>query len=341
MRDVHVGWISSAPLADYRADFERIEASFGGPAVRRAYYHDRREHLLRNVEATGFADGWLEQQYFKLEVYAAVNTSWYLVLDSKNIFVAPITLAALFSHHRVDVVRHFFPDGRSGAGSRSVWYDWYVGAADAMHVAITDEQVGEFKATLTPFIFNAARVRSIFDWLRDDAASTLETLLQSRKPGARFRSTTEFAVYEVFTCCNPRRRGELDPWRELPLREATGNAHRNLLTFNGHYSKATLATYEHRLANETEWNRLLLVGWHKVIPAPGTAPERTLPPDLPGHAAPNATTVVAGLTDDAFFAALTRHLVAMYKKAGVIRDAAEECGFYENCASGAVPCPYS
>jgi len=197
---------------------------------------------------------------------------------------------------------------------------------------------------VTPFLLNTERVRALLHWFRpgrtpggtgdtggDASAWTLDSLVRSngtlhgmtRGSSSTTHGTTEFTLYEVFTCCHPQRRGEPDPWRGLSVEEVGSYPHTNFLRFLGRTSERTLEELRGRTRDSEKWDAAFLVGWHKDIPRNGTSFHTRR-----GVEVANGT----------FFAEFVRGMGALLKKGGVLRDESEVCDFYTSCASGVVPC---
>lgn len=171
--------------------------------------------------------------------------------------------------------------------------------------------------TITPFFFNTARVKAIYDYFGTDDVLSLRS---------NHISYSEFSLYGVFDCCGGNGTspsvGEDGAWWDLPIDEASAVPNESLLTFHGSYSDETLANYSAIIHDDNRFHDILLVGWHKSIPA-------------------NGTKVVVNnveITNTTFFTAFSRNLAAIFTKAHLLTSPSETCDFYTNCCAGVVPC---
>jgi hypothetical protein len=130
--------------------------------LRRAYgpFGDRLRVVRRaEVGSIPRGIGWYVQQVLKLQIVNHVETERYVVLDVKNLAVAPIS-ADFFAD----------PSGRP----RGIAYTYeshplrpglervltYVGVDPAPYVE-------RFTATVTPFVFDSATVRALIEWIEE------------------------------------------------------------------------------------------------------------------------------------------------------------------------------
>ena len=296
INDIHLGWVTTTPVEEYEDALEK---------VRTAFQHKVYVHEFHKLWGRGIAKGWVDQQVFKLAVYEKVSTKWYLALDCKNIFINPITLGSLFAHSRVKLSQL----------KKMGYQKWYLSAAKALDVNLDPETY--IQQTVTPFLFNTARVKSLYDYVNSS------DILNLSRAGFQY---SEFAMYETWGCtCNPNRGGEDGVWRELLRREAVKNPWKNHLTFHGYLTDNTIASLREVADTDAGYNSSILVGWHKSIPANGTLyldfPTNTFLP-----------------VNSTFYANFVRVLGDIYTRARLLTTPAETCDFYTNCASGVVPC---
>ena len=297
VNDIHLGWVTMAPVEDYKDVLDQIRTKF----QRQVYVHE-----YYKLWGGGPVRGWVDQQLFKLAVYVHVSTKWYVAMDCKNIFVHPITLGSLFGHQRMSMQ----------TSKDMAYHHWHRAAAAALDVDL--DQDASMRSTVTPFLFNTERVKSIFDFFHNDT-----DVLHFRT--TRSFTYSEFALYEVFSCCNPNRGGEDGAWIHLPLDEAVAHPFLSHLTFHGLYTDDTITSLRSVVDNDAEFDKTLLIGWHKSIPANGTF--------IVDRA--RDTKVLMNIT---FFSNFARAIADILTISNILTTPAEQCDFFTNCASAVVPC---
>jgi hypothetical protein len=135
--------------------------------------------------------GWLRQQAAKLLFARRARTEFYMVLDSKNIALNPVSPR--------DLVR----DGRAAwvlepMSPRKA--KWWRGSAWALAHAKFVRSDGRIAvSSATPFLFHTASVVAMIDWLERRHGEPLQTFLEKRRPlRGRFMTPTEFTLYYVY-----------------------------------------------------------------------------------------------------------------------------------------------
>jgi hypothetical protein len=139
----------------------------------------------------GEGDGWFRQQVAKLLFARYVSTEFYMVLDSKNIVVNPVTADDLVRDGRAAWVLEPISPRKSS---------WWRGSAWALeHRAFERKSGAPGVSSATPFLFHTGTVVTMVDWLERRRRQRLQQLLADRKRfRGRFFSPTEFTLYYVF-----------------------------------------------------------------------------------------------------------------------------------------------
>ena len=133
--DVHLGWTSSRPLAQFRAQVAGLQRSFGPQrAVHVIDMHPlaRAFSRLPNVvDRNGDRSGWYAQQAAKLQVAEVIRSRHYLVLDAKNAFMRTVEFGDFYS----PCGRPLFEDLGGLQAMPPIHRSWYSAAATLLNLS--------------------------------------------------------------------------------------------------------------------------------------------------------------------------------------------------------------
>jgi len=199
---------------------------------------------------------WRAQQVLKLEIARRVATEHYLLLDAKNHFVRPTTIADFWDGERI----------RTYVKDRPQWRQWVLDSFEALGVTPTEDQVATPWPTTTPYLMITAEVRALLKRIESRHGAPLGTLFPD------LGSATEFFLYYAhmidvyaddppYTATSPIvaalfRRWPQDPDAVMKVLDDTTTE--NIPVFGLHRLRVSTLTPSQRDAIESLWRAHLL-----------------------------------------------------------------------------------
>jgi hypothetical protein len=185
-----VGAVASLNIAaiDYAESFPRIQA------IQTHKFQSRTNYLRTQDLGLSEPNGrmWLLQQAAKLAFARHSTTEFYMVLDSKNIALRPISITDLVENGRSawvleDAAKHI---------------NWWRGSAWALsHHQFNMNSGRQALSAATPVILHTASAIEMLDWIEDRHQESIERFFIKHRP-IRQRimgmQHTEFSMYYVF-----------------------------------------------------------------------------------------------------------------------------------------------
>mmetsp|Transcript_2850 Transcript_2850/g.8817 ORF Transcript_2850/g.8817 Transcript_2850/m.8817 type:complete len:662 (+) Transcript_2850:99-2084(+) len=155
--DVHLMWVSSHSASEYQADIDEIKASI--EEYKTVYFTDWSQRMA-SVQPP--IDGWHAQQVVKLKIAFEIQSEFYIVMDSKNTLIQPVTPHTFFTPCGQGIIQAEFPYDKIPVPHS----EWYARSAAALN--LDPPASGFWPASITPIVMHRQTVLDMLQQLGED-----------------------------------------------------------------------------------------------------------------------------------------------------------------------------
>jgi hypothetical protein len=188
--DVYLMWVSTKHSTEFRDDLtEAATAISATHSVQLIEFTDLMEY-------TDALSGWHAQQVIKLKAASVVKAPYYVVLDSKNTLIRPLSPDDVFTKCNTAKIQAEFPASKIPVPH----IDWYQLSAAALKMDPPSE--GYWPASITPVIFHTQTVLDMLEHIGEESgidklcAGPLCDMFGARDKSGK--GATEFTMYTLW-----------------------------------------------------------------------------------------------------------------------------------------------
>jgi hypothetical protein len=185
-------WVSSMPASEYHDEIVDIKKSI--EKYKTVHFVDWSERMASAQPHP--IGGWHAQQMVKLKIAHEIQSDFYIVLDSKNTLIRPVTQDMFFTDCGQGIIQAEFPHNHIPPPHS----DWYALSAEVLGVDPPDS--GFWPASITPVVMHTKTVIEMLEHIGEDPSP--ESLCKGalcEKIGAFSDSgvgATEFTLYTLW-----------------------------------------------------------------------------------------------------------------------------------------------
>jgi hypothetical protein len=156
--EVYLMWVSSHSASEYQDDIDVITKSI--EEYKTVHFVDWSERMASAQPHP--IGGWHAQQMVKLKIAHEIQSDFYIVLDSKNTLIKPVTQDMFFTDCGQGIIQAEFPYDKIPPPH----IDWYALSAEVLGVDPPDS--GFWPASITPIVMHKATVIEMLEEIGED-----------------------------------------------------------------------------------------------------------------------------------------------------------------------------
>jgi len=156
--EVYLMWVSSHSASEYQGEIDEITSAI--EEYKTVHFVDWSQRM---AEAQPHPiGGWHAQQMVKLKIAHKIKSEFYIVLDSKNTLIRPVTPDMFFTDCGQGIIQAEFPYDKIPVPHS----DWYARSAEVLGVDPPDS--GFWPASITPIVMHKATVIEMLKQIGED-----------------------------------------------------------------------------------------------------------------------------------------------------------------------------